>query len=104
MDNVSKVVKALRLKNGNVKIVLAKIIPVKGKPNKVKLLNLKISRYAKAYSTVRSPVIVADLHTGFDVSKDLADDRILPNAAGAKKMARVFAGVINKMLSSTESN
>ena len=101
IDNISKVIKSLRSKNRTVKIVLAKIIPTQGKTDIVNLLNLKISRYIKAHSTAQSPVVVADQHTGFIASVDLADGGILPNATGAKKMARVFAGVINKMVSGT---
>jgi hypothetical protein len=44
---------------------------------------------------------MADQHTGFSASADLADDGILPNATGAKKIAGVFAGVINNILSRT---
>jgi len=99
--NIGKVITSLRLKNKNVKIVLAKIIPVQGNTNEVNMLNLKISRYVKANSTVRSPVVVADQNTGFNVSQDMADGGVLPNAVGAKKMARVFADVINEMLSGT---
>ena len=102
IENISEVIKALRSKNRTVKIVLAKIIPAQGKTDKVNLLNLKISRYIKAHSTAQSPVVVADQHTGFIASEDLANGGILPNATGAKKMARVFAGVINKMMSGPE--
>lgn len=98
IGNISKVIKSLRSKNKNVKIVLAEIIPTQGKTEEVKLLNLKISQYAKVHSTFRSPVVLADQHTGFIPSEDLADDGILPNASGAKKMASVFADVINNML------
>lgn len=101
VENIGKVIKALRSKNRTVKIILAEIIPAKGKTDEVDLLNLKISRYIKAHSTVQSPVVVADQYTGFIASADLADGGILPNATGAKKMARVFAGVINNMLSDT---
>ena len=101
IENIGKVIKALRSKNRNVKIVLAKIIPVRGKADKVNLLNLKISRYIKAHSTTRSPVVMTDQHTGFNVSRDLPDGVMLPNVAGAKKMARVFACVINNMVSDT---
>ena len=102
VDNIDKVVTALRAKNRDVKIVLAKLTPVRGKADTVNLLNLKISRYVKAHSTVQSPVVAADQHTGFNVSEDLSDGGILPNAAGAKKMAGVFAGVINDMLRTSE--
>jgi hypothetical protein len=47
---------------------------------------------------------LADQHTGFIPSEDLADDGILPNASGAKKMAGVFADVINNMLNDKSLN
>lgn len=95
--NISKVIKALRSKNTNVKIVLAKIIPVRGKTEKVSMLNRKISQYIKAHSTTRSPVVMADLNKGFDISKDLTESGILPSSAGAKKMAKVLAGIIDNI-------
>jgi acyl-CoA thioesterase-1 len=104
IGNISKVIKSLRSKNKNVKIVLAEIIPTQGKTDEVNLLNLKISQYAKVHSTFRSPVVLADQHTGFIPSEDLADDGILPNASGAKKMAGVFADVINNMLNDKSLN
>ena len=38
-------------------------------------------------------------HTGFNLSSDLAGDGVLPSAAGAKKMAIIFADAINEVLS-----
>jgi hypothetical protein len=102
LQNVGKLVDALRAKNGNVKIVLSTIIPVKGKESVVSLLNLKISRYVQSNSTRPCPVVIAKQHEGFDVSRDLAADGAHPNAAGAGKMARVFADAIHNMLGSAE--
>ncbi len=99
IDNINRVIESLRLENRTVKIVLANIIPIKGETAKVDLLNRKISRYIKTHSTLQSPVVLADQHTGFIPSADQADDGILPNASGAQKMAGVFAGVINNLLS-----
>jgi lysophospholipase L1-like esterase len=97
--NIGKVMEALRSRNATVKIVLAKIIPVRGKAHEVNLLNHRISRFAAAHSTARSPLLIADAHAGFATSTDLADDGVLPSAVGAKKMARVFADAIDGMLS-----
>ncbi|MHC4252738.1 MAG: GDSL-type esterase/lipase family protein, partial [Planctomycetota bacterium] len=46
--NIGKVVKALRSRNATVRIVLANIIPVRGKAHEVNLLNHRISRFAAA--------------------------------------------------------
>ncbi len=86
IENISKVIESLRSKNRSVKIVLAKIIATKGKTEEYDLLNFKISRYINVHSTAQSPILMADL----------TDNGILPNVAGAKKMARVFADVINE--------
>jgi lysophospholipase L1-like esterase len=102
LQNFGKLVDALRAKNGNVKIVLSTIIPVKGKESVVSLLNLKISRYVQSNSTRPCPVVIAKQHEGFDVSRDLSHDNPLPNAAGARRMARVFADAIHNMLGSAE--
>jgi lysophospholipase L1-like esterase len=101
LGDIGKVINALRSKNKTVKIVLAKIIPAKSKADEIKLLNRRIAQYAKAHSTARSPVLIADQHSDFDAASDLADDGVSPNAAGAEKMAAMFARVINKMLGDT---
>ena len=94
IDNISMVIESLREKNRSVKIVLAKIIPIQGKPEEVKVLNSKILMCVEAHNTAQSPVVLADQHAGFDPLFDMANNGILPNAVGAKKMARIFADVI----------
>ncbi len=98
ISNIGKVIEALRSKNKAVKIVLAKIIPVKGKINEVNLLNRQISQYIKAHSTEQSPIVIADQNTGFNPSTDLTESGVLPSATGAKKMAGIFTSAINETL------
>lgn len=102
VKNIGKVIDTLRAKNGNVNIVLSTIIPVKGKESVVNLLNLKIARYVQGNATPPHPVVLADPSKGFDVSQDLAADGVHPNAAGAGKMARVFADAIPNTPGSAE--
>jgi len=99
VGSIGKVIDALRSKNKTVKIVLAGIIPAKSKADEINRLNRQIDQYIRTHSTPRSPISMADQHTGFDPKCDLADDGVLPSAAGAEKMAVVFAGAINKILS-----
>lgn len=94
IGHINQVTEALRAKNRRVKIVLANIIPLKGKTDEVELLNLKISQYVEAHSTTESPMVLADQYAGFDPSALLMDNGAMPNAAGAKKMARIFADVL----------
>jgi len=91
VENIGKVLQSLRSKNAAVKIVLARIIPARGKIEEVSLLNQKLSSYAEKSSTAHSPVVIADQQAGFSVTSDLEEDGVLPNASGAEKMAEVFA-------------
>ena len=102
VQNIGKLINTLRSKNGKVNIVLSTIFPVMGKEDVVNLLNLKIARYVQSNSTLRQPVVLADQHEGFDVSRDLTHGGTLPNATGARKMARVFAGVIHNLFGNAE--
>ncbi|MFT5906730.1 MAG: lysophospholipase L1-like esterase [Cryomorphaceae bacterium] len=102
IGNIKKVIEALRSKNKNVKIVLAKIIPIRERTDQVQLLNRKISQLTSTLSMPLSPVMVADLASGFKVSENLAGGGILPTPKGAKIMAGVFAGAINDLLSDKE--
>ena len=95
--NIDRVIEALRSKNENIRIVLSKVIPAKGKEEVIELLNVKIAQYAQAHSTPRQPLVLAAPNEGFDVSRDLADDGVLPNTAGAKKMAAAFAAAIKRL-------
>lgn len=104
IQNIKQVINAIRAKNGNVKIVLSKVISAKGKEEAVKLLNFKISQYAQTNSTPQQPVVLADPNDGFDVSRDLTNDGMLPNAIGAKKIAGAFASAISRLPGDAESN
>jgi len=102
VKNIGKVVDTLRARNGKMNIVLSAIIPVAGRQDVVNLVNLKIARYVQSNATLLHPVVLADPCKGFDISLDLAHDGTLPNAAGARKMARVFADAIHNMLGRAE--
>lgn len=100
VKNIGKVVDTLRARNGNMKIVLSAIIPVARKQDVVNLVNLKIARYVQCNATLLSPVVLADPYKEFDVSRDLAADGAHPNAAGAGKLARVYANAIHNIIGS----
>lgn len=102
--NISQVIELLRSKNPNVRIVLSKVIPAKGKEDVIKLLNIKISQYAQSHSSPQQPLILADPNVGFDISLNLTDTGILLNASGARKMAAVFAEAIGRLQGDAEPN
>ncbi|MCE9520454.1 MAG: hypothetical protein K8R87_12985 [Verrucomicrobia bacterium] len=98
VKNINQVIELLRSKNENIKIVLSKVIPSKEREEVINLLNAKISQYVQAHSTPRQRVVLADPNAGFDVSQDLADDGMLPNPSGARKIAEAFAIAINRLI------
>ena len=97
IPNLEKIVAALRSNNPQVKIVLTTMIPVPGKDEAVRRLNQGISSYGKTHSTERSPMVVADLTTGFDASQHLADDDMRPTASGAKRIAEAIESAIDPL-------
>jgi acyl-CoA thioesterase-1 len=98
ITNIGLTINTLRARNPAVKIVLAKIIPIAGKANEVNAMNAEISSYIMANSTSQSPMLVADQFNGFNISTHLSNDGVLPNAAGALKMAKIFAEAVNNLI------
>ncbi len=90
ITNIGTVIQSHHSKNSNVKIVLAKIIPIQREEDKINLLNLKISRFINANFTILSPIVMADQHTGFVPSVDLTDKGIMPTSVGAKKKRQEY--------------
>ena len=101
--NIGRTIAALRAANGQVKIVLAQIIPTRSvdvaHPDAaVRAMNAAITKLAAETSTVTSPVVLVDQYSGFDPRRDLSEDGVRPNAAGARKMAGRFCSVIDDLI------
>ncbi|MFT6861710.1 MAG: lysophospholipase L1-like esterase [Akkermansiaceae bacterium] len=101
--NIETMVGALRSENPEVRIVLVKILPLEKEDTSGALLNRKISRYAEAHSTSQSPIVVADLVSGFVASEDRAQGGVLATPHGAQKMARIVAESVDRILSGDEN-
>jgi hypothetical protein len=88
----TKLVGQMRASNPNMKIVVAQIIPMDPPgcttcaPDVV-ALNNAIPGWAAGLTTVQSPIVVADLWTGFDTVADTNGDGVHPNDSGFRKMA-----------------
>ena len=83
----SKLVDQMRADNPDVKILVAKIIPMKcPECTHVVALNNAIPAWAAGKTTARSPITVVDHWTGFDTTTDTGDG-VHPNDAGFRKMA-----------------
>ncbi|MFG1686809.1 cellulose binding domain-containing protein [Nonomuraea sp. NPDC049269] len=87
----TKLVGQMRANNPNMKIIVAKIIPMNpsGCPTcaaDVVALDNAIPGWAAGLTTVQSPIVVADLWTGFNTATDTGDG-VHPNDTGFQKMA-----------------
>jgi len=101
--NIERTIAALRAVNGEVKIVLAQIIPTRSRDvahpdTAVRALNVAIAKLAATTTTKTSPVVLVDQYSGFDAHSDLSEDGVLPSAAGARKMARRFFTAIDDLI------
>ena len=86
-----KLVDQMRASNPDMKILVAKIIPMNPSTcaecgQRVSALNDAIPGWAAAKTTARSPVVVVDQWTGFSTASDTYDG-VHPNAAGDQKMS-----------------
>lgn len=95
---LDRIVEALRKENPGVKIVLSKIIPIKGNEKTGERLNKKLAKRARQLSASHSPVVWVDHSKGFDPLEHLADNGQHPSPAGAKLLAEHFAQAINDLL------
>jgi lysophospholipase L1-like esterase len=87
----TKLVGQMRTNNPNMRIIVAQIIPMSQAacatcPADVVALNNALPGWAAGLTTAQSPIVVADLWTGFDAVADTVDG-VHPNTAGFQKMA-----------------
>jgi len=102
IGNIDRMVMALRNENAHVGIVLTQILPIPGREGAVAQLNRAVLAYAGSNTTAASPIVVADLYTGFDAESGLSLDGYLPSPAGAEQMARVYSVAIQRLLAEQE--
>jgi hypothetical protein len=94
LADYDQIIAALRAKNPNVTILLAKLIPHGGwwwNPG-TDQLNDQMDAYAATKNTASSKVLVVDQHTGFVMGVD--NDGAHPFASGEQKMADNFYAAI----------
>lgn len=96
--NINRVIEALRSRNRNVKIVIAKALPTKGKEEATDLLNKKILLFARSPAPALQPVVVAEIDRGFDSKQDRGNGDLSLSAGEARKIAVTLAGVIDPLL------
>jgi lysophospholipase L1-like esterase len=108
INGYSQLVDKLRAANPNVKVLIAKIIPMNvtnttcsgcscaGCVTDIPALNTQIDSWAPTKSTAASPIIVVDQYTGFDAVADTRDG-VHPNDSGSQKMADKWAAALGPL-------
>ena len=108
MTGFDELVDGLRAANGNVKVFVAKIIPMNvtnttcsgctcsACTSNIAALNSAIASWAPTKSTAASPLAVVDQNTGFDAVADTRDG-VHPNDSGSQKMAAKWDAVLEPL-------
>jgi len=102
LNAFTKLVGQMRADNADMKIIVAQIIPMSASacatcPADVVALNNALPGWAAGLTTARSPIVVADLWTGFNPATDTGDG-VHPNDAGYRKMADSWHPVLTQVL------
>ena len=102
LNAITKLVGQMRANNPNMKIVVAQIIPMS--PSScptcaadVVAFNNALPSWAASLTTAQSPILLADVWTGFDVVADTYDG-VHPVTSGFVKMANRFFPVVASAL------
>lgn len=103
----TKLVGQMRANNPRMRILVAQIIPMGPSSCStcaadVVALDKALPAWAAELNTAQSPVVVVDLWTGFDATKDTGDGTH-PNAVGFQKMADSWYPAVAAALSGTTS-
>ena len=98
----TKLIGQMRAANPTMKIIVAKIIPMGQSacatcPADVVAFNNALPAWAAGLTTAQSPIVLADLWTGFDAATDTGDG-VHPNTAGYQKMADSWYPVLTQVL------
>jgi lysophospholipase L1-like esterase len=89
IQDTKAIVENMRKINPKVTILLAQVIPAGKLPkySYIPKLNKGLELLSKQLTEERSKIILVNQADGFDWKTDTVDDKVHPNASGAKKMA-----------------
>lgn len=105
--NLRLIIEVLRGHRPGMVILLAQVIPISptsvygDHADLVDPLNQIIATIAAEESTIDSPIVLVDQHSGFDAATMLQGDGIHPNAAGEDRMAWWWLTALASVLPST---
>jgi len=94
-DELAQVIAKLRTNNPRIKVLLARIVPMKTDKSVLRL-NQLIAQLAQKLNKAHSPVISVDMYSGFSIHTDMQKDQIHPNASGERKMAQRWFNALMK--------
>jgi len=89
MSAFTKLIEQIRQSKPTMKIIVAKIIPLRNNGGKVVELNKQIGAIVPPKTTPTSPITLVDCWTGFDAGPDTKDG-VHPSDSGDKKMVKCF--------------
>lgn len=103
--NLQTIIARLRAANPAMKILIAQVIPMSpmvggsygANAAQISALNTQIMSLAASQDTVQSPVVVADLFTGFDYAT-LTWDGVHPNRQGEARMAQCWLPALQRII------
>jgi lysophospholipase L1-like esterase len=102
-NEISQIIDVLRSVNPSVVVLVAQLIPhdipLMFNTPSVDGLNALIPQMVQDKTTALSPVILVDMHSGFNVQKDLDPDRIHPSVSGEALMAAHWFDALKRIIS-----
>jgi beta-glucosidase len=90
INNIGQAIQTLRTQNPEVRIVIAEAIPIPGREKATSSLNRRLASLADPSAGLS----IAPMPPGFDTREDLAEDRPLLSASGARKIAASLSQTI----------
>ncbi len=94
---ISQIIDVIRGINPSIKIVLAKLIPLANYEGQIAEFNSELAVMAAGKGLPGSPLVLADMHSGFSLSEHTYDN-VHPNAAGAGIMADRWFDAVDELL------
>lgn len=86
-DEIEQIIAKLRGNNPEIKVLLARVVPMRTDAS-ISRLNKLLAELALKLNLPNSPVASVDMYTGFNIETDMQKDKIHPNASGEEKMAK----------------
>lgn len=98
VSEIESIIGDLREVSPSIHVLVAQLMPAVAVEQGVAALNSELAALARSVDTTRSPVLVVDLFTGFDVEADLVDG-VHPDEDTARRLADLWAQALSPLVS-----